>query len=256
MKKEHGYLITDNEMTIKTIIIAHRGGAQLGEIENTIKAFQKSISLGIPMAELDVRRTKDQHLVCYHDELIDGKCLASLDYAELLQISRSKGFDIPLIEEILKICGKKIKLDVEIKEEGYEADLISLIKRYLNYSEFIIKSFNDKSVAKVKMLDPNIKTGLLLEGEYFNRLLSIRKISEIFPEYRILKTRVDFVSPHFDLLRLGFIWRMKLLKKDIYVWTVNEEEMLETLFRKNLDAVITDKPDLALKVIQRLDKHI
>jgi len=241
---------------ILPLIIAHRGGAQLGEIENTVQAFQKSISLGIPMAELDVRKTKDQHLVCYHDQSIDGKLLANLNYRELLEISKSKKFDIPLMEEILSICFGKIKLDIELKEEGYEEDIINLIKRYLDYSEFIIKSFNDKCVAKIKFIDPNIKTGLLLKSPDFKVWKFIYMVSEIFPEYRVFKTKVDFVSPHFNLLKLGFIWRMKVLKKEIYIWTVNEEKLLEKLFRKNIDGIITDRPDLALNVMKRMEKDI
>lgn len=241
-------------MTDKTLIIAHRGGASIGVVENTIDAFQTATNLGVPMAELDVRRTKDKYLVCHHDAFIGEKCLGCLEYAEVLKISNSNGFTVPLLEEVLQLCCGKMNLDIELKEEGYEEDVLSLTKKYFRYSEFVVKSFNYISVTKIKRIDPNVKVGLLLEGEEeeFERFSIIRKILEIFPEYKILRSGADFVSPHYRLLKFGFLIRMKFLKKEVYVWTVNEEKLLENLFKIKVDAVITDKPDLALKILERV----
>ncbi|MBD2212755.1 glycerophosphodiester phosphodiesterase [Nostoc linckia FACHB-104] len=241
-------------MTDKTLIIAHRGGASIGVVENTIDAFQKAINLGVPMAELDVRRTKDKYLVCHHDQSIGGKYLECLEYAEVLKISNSNGFTVPLLEEVLQLCCGKMNLDIELKEEGYEEDVLSLTKKYFRYSEFVIKSFNYISVTKIKRIDPNVKVGLLLEGEEeeFKRFSIIQKVLEIFPEYKILRSRLDFVSPHYRLLKFGFLIRMRLLKKEVYVWTVNEEKLLKDLFKIKVDAVITDKPDVAMKVLARV----
>ncbi len=244
-------------MINKTLIIAHRGGASIGVVENTIDAFQKSINLGVPMAELDVRRTKDKYLVCHHDQSIDGKYLECLEYENLLKISNSHGFAVPLFEEVLQLCCGKINLDIELKEEGYEEDVLLLTKKYFKYSEFVVKSFNYKSVTKIKLIEPNVKVGLLLEGEEeeFKKFSIIRKVLEIFPEYKILRSGLDFVSPNYRLLKFGFLIRMKFLNKEVYVWTVNEESLLENLFKVKVDAVITDKPDLAMKILERVSSQ-
>ncbi|MEO0840059.1 MAG: glycerophosphodiester phosphodiesterase [Cyanobacteria bacterium J06643_5] len=239
-------------MKNQTLIVAHRGG-DLGAVENTIEAFEKSIALSIDMIELDVRKTKDNYLVCYHDPTIDGKSLKELDYREILKISTEKGFKVPLLEDVILACSKKIKLDIELKETGYEEKVLSLITRYLPYSEFVLKSFNYESVTKIKKINPKVTVGLLLgeDQEEFNKFSICRKILELFPEYRILKSRLDFVSPHYNLLQLNFVSRMKLLKKKVYVWTVNEEEVFEKLYRMKIDAVITDKPDKCLQILKR-----
>jgi glycerophosphoryl diester phosphodiesterase len=112
-----------------------------------------------------------------------------------------------------------------------------------------MKSFNDSSVRRIKNLDPQIKVGILLGGIARKRsVLGI--LSQFFPEYRILKTGADFVAPNFRLLKFGFVWRMKLLDREIYVWTVNEESRLLKLIRNNqISAIITDKPELALQIL-------
>jgi glycerophosphoryl diester phosphodiesterase len=57
--------------------------------------------------------------------MIDIK-IGDLQYHELRWLAISKGFDIPLFEDILKLCRDRIALDIEIKEEGYEDRIIAL----------------------------------------------------------------------------------------------------------------------------------
>jgi glycerophosphoryl diester phosphodiesterase len=230
-------------------IVAHRGRTALVRSENTIEAFQKAIELGIGQVEFDLRMTRDGRAICYHDPTIDGIAIKDLPYHELLAISKSKGFEIPLFEDILKLCRDRIALDIELKEEGYEAQIIDLTTQYFSYGNFVIKSFNDASVRKVKNLDPQIKVGMLI-GRIAPKHPLISILSDFFPEYRIFKTGADFVSPNFRLLKLGFAWRMRLLNREIYVWTVNEEWRLVKLIRnKYISAIITDRPELALKML-------
>lgn len=230
-------------------IVAHRGRTSLVKSENTIEAFQKAIEIGIPQIEFDLRMTQDGLAICYHDPTIDGIAIRDLQYHQLLAISRSKGFEIPLFEDILKLCRDRIALDIELKEEGYEELIVALTTQYFGYDNFVIKSFNDASVSKIKNLDPQIKVGILL-GKIAKKHPLISLVSEFFPEYRIFKTKADFVSPNFRLLKLGFLWRMKLLKREIYVWTVNEERILFKLMtNKHISAIITDRPELALKIL-------
>lgn len=41
---------------------------------------------------------------------------------------------------------------------------------------------------------------------------------------------------------------MKLMKKNIYVWTVNDEKLMLQLAKKGIYALITERPDLALNI--------
>ena len=121
--------------------------------------------------------------------------------------------------------------------------------QYLKYSDFVIKSFNDASVRRIKDLDPQIKVGLLL-GKVTGKFPLLSILAQFFPEYRSFKTGADFVAPHFQMLRFGFLWRMKLVKKGVYVWTVNDERRLFKLMRsKYISAIVTDKPELAMKIL-------
>ncbi|MCL2930699.1 MAG: glycerophosphodiester phosphodiesterase [Trichodesmium sp. St16_bin4-tuft] len=234
-------------MTTKPLIIAHRGASGLVKFENTLASFAKAIELGVSMVEFDVRKTQDNLFVAFHDESIDGIKLRDLTYQQLLNISQKKGFDVPLVEDVLKLCQRKIKLDIELKEAGYELEIVNLVKKYLDYQDYVIKSFIDTAIITLKKTDNKITTGLLLGlGNPQNFILT--RLSEIFPEFRLLLTKADFVSPNYQLIKLGFVWRMKILNKNIYVWTINDEKLMSQIIKKGIFALITDRPDLALKL--------
>jgi glycerophosphoryl diester phosphodiesterase len=171
-----------------------------------------------------------------------------LTYQQLLDISRQKGFNVPLVEDVLKLCRGKIKLDIELKEAGYELEIVNLIKKYLDYPDYVIKSFIDAAIIAVKKTDNKITTGLLLGLSNPQNLIATR-LSEFFPEFRLFTTKADFVSPNYQLIKLGFVWRMKLINKKIYVWTVNDEKLMAEIVEQGVFALITDRPDLALALV-------
>lgn len=230
-------------------IIAHRGASALVEFDNTIEAFEKAIEIGADFVEFDVRKTKDDRIVAFHDASIEGKKISNLEYEELLQISERKGYRVPKVEEVVRLCKGEVGLDIELKEEGYEKEVVDLVKSYLGYDEFIMKSFSDTTVKTIKKIDSSIDAGLLLGVDDPSSKLKAR-FSELFPGKRLKRCRADFVSPNHRLLKLFFLKRMKKLGTEVYVWTVNDKDLMEKLLSKNVAAIITDRPGLALKIKQ------
>jgi glycerophosphoryl diester phosphodiesterase len=202
------------------------------------------------MIEFDVRRTKDNVFIVYHDERIQGKPVNDLIYEEISQIARNQGFDIPTVEEVLKWSRGRIKLDVELKEEYYEKEIVELLSKYSEKDQFVITSFNESSLKIVKDSHPGIQVGLLL-GRFEAPLRT--RISEFFPMKRGKKAQADFLVAHFKLLRFGFLERARRNHKPVFVWTVNGEEMIwKLLHHGSVYAIITDKPELAVSLRERL----
>jgi len=55
------------------------------------------------------------------------------------------------------------------------------------------------------------------------------------------------------LLRFGFLGRAGRSHKPVFVWTVNDEEMiLKLLNDERVYGVITDRPDLAVSLREKL----
>ncbi|MFO7791530.1 MAG: glycerophosphodiester phosphodiesterase [Candidatus Saliniplasma sp.] len=234
-------------------IIAHRGASALVEFDNSIGSFRKAIEVGADMVEFDIRKTQEGKLVAFHDTSIKGKKISRLTYPELLDISESRGFKVPLVEDVIHVCKGKVGLDIELKEEGYETEVVDLVKSHLEPDQFFMKSFSDRTVKTIKGYDPEIQAGLLLGLEKPENKIRTR-LSELFPGGRLKRCRADFVSPNHHLLTLFFLKRMASMDRDVYVWTVNEVELMKKLFRRGVKGMITDRPDLAVKVRERLDK--
>ncbi|HXX33898.1 MAG TPA: glycerophosphodiester phosphodiesterase [Thermodesulfobacteriota bacterium] len=231
------------------LIIAHRGALGYAK-ENTIESFEKAVALGADMIEFDVRRTKDNVLIVFHDERIQDKPVNDLVYEEIRQIARNQGFDLPTVEEVLKWSRGRIGLDVELKEEDHEKKLAELLIRYLKDDQFVITSFNESSLRIIKDDYPDIRVGLLL-GK--SDAPSWARISEYFPMKRCKKAKADFLVAHFKLLRFGFLERARREHKSVFVWTANDEETIWKLLNdERICAIITDRPDLAVLLRKKL----
>ncbi len=228
---------------MRTAIIAHRGASKLAGTDNTIESFSLAVELGADFVEMDIRQTKDKKLIVFHDDIIDDTLVKFLTFDELNAKTKEKGYSVPLFDEVLKLCKGKIKLDIELKETGYEFRVLSAIKKHFSYDEFMIKSFLDTAVKKVELLDKKVNTGLLLG---YKNADAKRRINEFMPRRRLALLDVDFVSPQYRLVTWDFMLRMRLLRKKVYVWTANDEKVIKKLLAKGVDGIITDVPDKAL----------
>ncbi len=232
-------------------VIAHRGASGLVDVENTLEAFEKAVEIKADMVEFDVRKTKDNVLVVFHDKNFQDVPIGWLTYEEMEKRANAQGFHVPLLKEVLKLLAGRIYLDIEVKEHGFEKRLVNMLHKYLKTETYSVKSFDDRVVYKVKELDPNIKTGLLLGME---KATVKRRINELFPERRLKACHADFVSPNYQLLHFGFIQRMHLKQYEIYVWTVNEAKLIDKLLKTSIEGIITDRPDIVFEQMRIGDK--
>jgi glycerophosphoryl diester phosphodiesterase len=223
----------------KPLIIAHRGAKSLAKHENTLEAFQIAIDLKLQMVEFDIRQTKDKKLIIYHNPTIGRRKIQELTYSQLTAIANKRGLEIPLLEDVLKLCQGKIHLDIEFKESGYEKEVIDLVTTYFNYDEFIMISFSDNVIKEVKRLDSNIRTGLLigLEGASL-----FQRLQELYPIKRLQNTNADFIVAHYYLVTRFLLYLCKKHHYDLIVWTVNRDRIFHKLRKQRVTAIVTDFP--------------
>lgn len=226
-----------------TKIISHRGRTSKNSEDNTLKAVNDAINLKIDMVEVDIRRTKDFQIVCFHDPLLNGVALKDMTYSQIIDVNPN----IPTLEQVLSLSKDKIEIDVEFKEYGYEREVIPMILNYFEYGHFIVKSFNLDVVKKVKKIDKKIKVGMLLGSEIsFSQLLKV--VYESLFLYKFKECGADFISPYYKLYEAGWINRFVSEGVPIQVWTVNDQDLLKTLIHQDVDSVVTDTPEIAQKI--------
>lgn len=116
-----------NPKSQRVLVTAHRGDWR-NTPENSIQALKNCIAMGVDIMELDLKKTKDGHLVIMHDQTIDRTTTGKGDVSDYT-LSEIKTFflrsgsghptkhHIPTFMEILAIAKDKIIIDVD---KGYD----------------------------------------------------------------------------------------------------------------------------------------
>ena len=228
------------------LIIAHRGASRLVGQDNTITSFQRAIELGVDMIEFDIRKTRDGRIVCFHDASIYGIPVSELTYTQLNEVSPVK---VPTLYDVIELCKDKICLDVEIKEGGFEKEVVSALTHSLSLSSFVIKSFDDAIVKEIYTIHREITTGLLIreKNDAITTTDSLQAIAD-----RIRNCYADFISPHKSWMIDEYFNFLPLANIPIYCWTVNDPSEILHLTKQRIHAIITDCPDIAQDIFQRI----
>lgn len=235
-----------------TKIYAHRGASGYAP-ENTLEAFKLAIKQGAEGIELDVQLTKDGEVVVIHDETIDrvsNKTGFVKDYtlAELKEFSFDNNIEgykntkIPTLKEVLELLKPtNLMLNIELKTsiiwyENIEEKVLKLVYDTDMRDRVIYSSFNHYSIKKIKNLDEKANTALLFGDVilYTVNYIKNANIPAIHPPVYQLKMD-NFLD---EYINSGL---------DIRVWTVNNPDDMQSLINKNIDAIITNYPDIALK---------
>ena len=198
----------------------HRGYWVEGITQNSLLAIKKSFELGYQMVEFDVRITKDNEVVLFHDHLYKNKKISEMTYNQL----RSE-LDINTLDEALNwlVNVPDFKYNIEIKNNQLfgnqlEINVYQFINKYNLQKRVMISSFNPLSLFKMRLLDSSIYRALLLtyEKEHRNNFIIKSKILNLLAHPHMLNLRFeDFVA---NPQRFS-----KLYKKiPIVLWTVND----------------------------------
>ena len=132
--------------------IAHRGIYNKNVSDNSYKAlYDGLLSYKYVGIETDVRVTKDNIFILYHDALYKGKLVKNIFYKDMVNVTK--------LEDILKINTNKIIL-LEIKD--FDIDVKKFIKLINKYNKNVmIMSFDVNVIKKVKKITNKYKLGIL-----------------------------------------------------------------------------------------------
>jgi glycerophosphoryl diester phosphodiesterase len=227
------------------MVAAHRGVAA-GAAENTIAAFTNAIDVGADMVEFDVRRTRDGELIAFHDALAGGAPVRGLTRDE---IEAAAGVRPPLLAEVLRACAGRIRLDVELKEDGYVRDVMAVLRAGFDPAQMIITSFLPAVVAQAKSAFPDVKTGLLVGDRGPITDLPAR-LRELYPVDLAKRVRADYLAPHYRLAALGVVRRAAAAGLPCVLWTVNSPALIRKYAADpRVAAIITDVTAQAVSIV-------
>jgi glycerophosphoryl diester phosphodiesterase len=233
----------------RAMVAAHRGFAATRDntaAENTIAAFTNAIEVGADMIEFDLRRTRDGELIAFHDAYVAGEPVSRLTRDGIEAVT---GVRPPLLAEVLQVCAGRIRLDVELKEDGYVPDVMAVLRAGLDPTQMVITSFLPAVVAQAKDAFPEVKTGLLV-GNGGSLLNAPARLRELYPVALARRVRADYLAPHFRLAALGVVRRAASAGLPCLLWTVNSPALIRRYATDpRVAAIITDTAAQAVAIV-------
>jgi len=227
------------------LIIAHRGAS--GDFpEGSQLAYEQAIDQGADGFECDLRLTKDNQIICYHDS--NTKRLSGID----LEIAKSsfdqlnQGNSIYPFEQLLKLALENKKdLVIEFKHPVPTAGRVeklthSLLKQYKDE----IKSAGIRITLISFSYFATLRNIFMSRGLYQSGLLINNKFYAKIMPTKIAAVDIKLLSKYPEIAV-----RYKKRGKKLYIWTVNTESDLKLCEKLGAFAVITDYPARTRKLL-------
>lgn len=160
------------------LLSGHRGYREK-EIENTWNAFKRAIDEKVDYVEFDVKRTRDDVLVVFHDEMLTRllhvkKWIEKVAWEELHSYKYDDGQEVLRLEDLFMLAGKQINYLLEIKTKNIEQQVLALVEKYDLEKTTIIQSFDGRAIKRCYDLRSDLTYALcigLARGAFAYRFL-------------------------------------------------------------------------------------
>lgn len=231
------------------LLIGHRGLNTVAP-ENTLEAITAAADLGVDGVEIDVRPTRDDAVVVFHDRELSRMTnrphrIEALDRRELDAIDLGHGARIPLLEDVLELCRQRdLFVNVELKRDvPSRRRLVGAVARCLRRHDrrlpMIVSSFDPAMLADFRRRAPLIPVGVLYASRHrwVRRLATPLRAAALHPDHRLLRA-TDLRAAH-------------AVGRRVMCWTVNSEQAARRLLDMGVDGVMTDDPERLLSLFGR-----
>ncbi len=248
-----------------TLVAAHRGGAALWP-ENSLLAFRSALALGVDALELDLHLHADGEVVVLHDPSLDRTstgtgAVRDLKLADLAAV-RLKTRDgavtaerVPTFAQVLDLVAPtsaellpEIKVDTNRQRySGIEEKVLALIRARGLLARTTIQAFQVETIRRLRELEPTGRTMLLVargdvERDRARPAEAVRRAREL--------GATDLGMNH-RLIDTDVMSAARAAGIRVAAWTVNEESDIRRMVDLGVDIVMSDRPDLAKRLMGR-----
>ena len=258
--------------------------------ENSVEGFVAAIDAGVITLEMDVVMSKDNNVVVSHDPVFlkslclaptgkplkdDSKMLYNMRYQTIIEYDcgslgnpkfpkqkKIKTYK-PLLSEVINMADEytaannlpEIRFNIEIKSTSAGDGLLhpkpsifaeavyDIIKLYDAQDRCSIQSFDIRILNYLERIECEAALALLVDND-----LGVEKNIEL------LGFEPDVYSCEYQLLTEDDVDLAHELGMDVIPWTVNEKEDMERLIDWDVDGLISDFPELLIKVAKAKGK--
>ena len=220
-------------------IYAHRGSSSTHP-ELTMAAYKAAIDDGADGFECDVRVTKDNQLVLWHDadmQRVAGNAVRIAD-STFKEIKSHYPQAITLDELLTLARDNKKELAIETKHpvpsgSAVEKKVMQLLKQEEPVADIHVMSFSWLALENIRKIDPEQKTVALLHERYSFAMRRFTSAQSIGPGIRAFREK-----PH-----------LNQDPRNLFVWTVDDADDMRFCADNGVDVLITNTPSFARSVL-------
>lgn len=212
-------------------------------------AFEEALRCGADGVEFDARLTSDGALVVMHDDDVSRTTdrpgrISAMTLSEVRALNAGARWSdtrasVPTVQEVLDLLRGRVQVVLELKgaltEDGYmpaEPVARAVAPLLQGYPNVVVSSFDPFATAAMRVLAPEIATGVTLFHGMQNQWALRTAIDVGHVECHIPQAQVDE----------AFVTEAHAAGRAVLCWTVNEAERLAELMAMGVDGVFTDDP--------------
>lgn len=230
-------------------MFAHRGGSALAP-ENTIAAFDNGVALGADGLELDVHLSHDGVVVVHHDSTLERttRLFGPIAARSADELSRA---GVPSLADVLaRYPSARVIIEMKVNTPAMAAGVIHAVRAAGAVTRVCLGSFGLRVLRAARDLDPAVATSAARDEVQWALYRSWCRwpLSRVpYAGYQVPERagRTRVVSPRF----VAAAHRAGL---GVQVWTVDSEDAARRLLGWDVDALITDRPDIIVPLCRSL----
>jgi glycerophosphoryl diester phosphodiesterase len=250
----------------RPLVFAHRGGSRLAP-ENTLAAFDRGVAEGVDGLELDVRLSRDGEVMVCHDARLDRTCdvtgaIADLMASDLAHVDagfrftpgdgthpfRARGLTVPTLRQVLeRYPGHSVIVEMKDDTAALARATVEVARDAGALDRICLGSFYKGVLRCARRLAPGT-TSSGSRDEVFRAVLASR-VGWLPPFRRYQALQVPEQRESIRVVSPAFVRAAHRAGVPVQVWIVDRPDAIRRLLDWGVDAVISDRPDIAVTTV-------
>ena len=224
-------------------MIGHRGAAALAP-ENTLEGLAAAVAAGADLVEFDV-------------------CAGLF----LGHPGRSGHGNPPTLDQALELLAQRgAGAHIDLKLVGAEAEIAAAVRRHGLEEQAVVSSTSAHSLRRLAHEAPRLTRAISYPRDHYGasnvrwpKPLVGASAACLRPAMRarllplLGAARAGILSLHHTLVSRSLLAAVHARRAHLLAWTVNDPEEVERLVRLGVDAIVSDDPGMALRVVATMN---
>jgi len=260
----------------RPMVIAHQGGDGIRPSE-TMMAYENAAALKVDVLEMDIHATSDGVIILMHDAKVDRTTdgtgeIKKMTLAQIKELDaaywwspgvdtkrnqpgpypyRGQGAKVLALKEMFeKFPTYRMNIEIKQVEPSIASSFCNLIRDHNMSDKVLVASFNQLPMDEFRRACPDVATsGTQNETTIYFAINTLFLTSAYTPPTQSLQ--VPEYSSGLHVLTQGFVDGARSRKMETHAWTINKEEDMKRILSLGVDGIITDYPDVLLKLLGR-----